>query len=280
MTARRRALPHGWYPASADECSGDIKNFLQGFVPPQGSWLGGVAPHAGWYFSGRAAARVISTLAGSTEPDRVVVYGGHLPPHSDPVVYTEEAWETPMGPLTIDQAFSEELVSRGEALKAGARFTDNTVEVLLPFVKHFFPRTPLIAVHSPSSMRAIHLGDAVDSLLQEKQFTAVYIGSADLTHYGSNYGFSPMGSGAAALKWVKEDNDKSLIDKALAMDAQGLLDDATFRHNTCSAGPIASVMTSVSSRGATKGSLICYYTSYDVMPNSSFVGYAGIVFGH
>jgi predicted class III extradiol MEMO1 family dioxygenase len=217
MAARKRALPHGWYPASADECSRDIADFLRGFNPPLGSWLGGVAPHAGWYFSGRAAARVISTLAGSAERDRVVIYGGHLPGHSDPVIYTEEAWDTPMGPQSIDQELSEELASRGEALRATPRFTDNTVEVLLPF-------------------------------------------------------------GAAAVKWVKEDNDKALIDKALALDAQGLLDDAMLRHNTCSAGPIASVMTSVSRRGAKQGNLIEYYTSYDIMPNSSFVGYAGIVF--
>ncbi len=278
MGTRRRTLPQGWYPTSADECVRDISEFLRGFAPPPGSWHGGVAPHAGWYFSGRAAARVIGTLAGSGVPDRVVLYGGHLPAHSDPVIYTEEAWDTPFGPQPIDQVLSEELASRGEALRATSRFTDNTVEVLLPFVKHFFANTPIIAVHSPSSQRALRLGDAVDTLLQEKGLTAVFVGSADLTHYGPNYGFSPMGSGAAAVKWVKEDNDRSLLNKALAMDAQGLLDDAMLRHNTCSAGPIASVVTSVSRRGAKHGSLIEYYTSYDIMPNSSFVGYAGIVF--
>jgi len=178
----------------------------------------------------------------------------------------------------MDRAVSEDLALRGEALRATSRFADNTVEVLLPFVKHFFPNTLIIAVHAPSSSRALRLGEAVDSLLQEKGLSAVYLGSADLTHYGPNYGFSPMGSGAKAVEWVKKDNDKSLIDKALAMDAQGLLEDASLRHNTCSAGPIASVVTSVSRRGAKQGSLIEYYTSYDIMPNSSFVGYAGIVF--
>ncbi len=278
MTVRKRALPHGWYPSSADECVRDISEFLQGFTPPAGSWLGGVAPHAGWYFSGKAAARVIATLAESAEPDRVVVYGGHLPAHGDPVTYTEEAWETPIGPVSMDRALSEDLASRGEALRATPGFADNTVEVLLPFVKHFFPQTPIVAVHAPSSKRAVRLGEMVDSLMQEKGLTAVYLGSADLTHYGPNYGFAPMGSGAAAVKWVKEDNDRSLIERALAMDAQGLLDDASFRHNTCSAGPIASVVTSVSRRGAKQGRLIEYYTSYDIVPNSSFVGYAGIVF--
>ena len=221
---------------------------------------------------------VISTLAGSSTPQRVVLYGGHLPGHSDPVVYTEEAWETPFGPQPMDYGLAEEIASRGEAVRATIAFSDNTVEVLLPFVKHFFPEIPVIAVHAPSSDRAVRLGVAVDSLLQEKGLSAVHIGSADLTHYGPNYGFAPMGTGPAALKWVKEDNDRSLIEKALAMDAPGLLEDAGFRHNTCSAGPIAAVIAAMSRHRVERGSLLEYYTSHDIMPNSSFVGYAAIVF--
>jgi AmmeMemoRadiSam system protein B len=278
MSVRRRALPRGWYPASADECIRDITDFLKGFTPPAGMWMGGVAPHAGWHFSGKAAARVISTIAGSADPDRVVLYGGHLPGNSDPVIYTEDEWETPFGPLPIDYDLSEEIASRGEALRATQTFSDNTVEVLLPFVKYFFPKTQIIAVHAPSSSRAVQLAHAVDALLKEKGRSAVFVGSADLTHYGPNYGFSPMGTGTGAVKWVKEDNDRSLIDKALAMDARGLLEEASFRHNTCSAGPIASVVTSVSLNGVEHGNLLEYYTSYDVMPNSSFVGYAAMVF--
>lgn len=278
MNTRPSALPRGWYPASAGECVSEINGFLKGFTPPPGTWKGGVAPHAGWYFSGRAAARVVSTIASSTEPDRVVIYGGHLPGHSDPVIYTEDAWETPFGPLHMDSTLSQELAAQGAALRATRSFSDNTVEVLLPFVKHFFPNVQLIAVHAPSSERAIRLGDEVDTLLKKQGLTGVYLGSADLTHYGPNYGFTPKGTGPDAVQWVKEENDKSLVDKALAMDAAGLLEDARVRHNTCSAGPIAAVVASVSRHGVTHGNLVEYYTSYDVMPGSSFVGYAAIVY--
>jgi AmmeMemoRadiSam system protein B len=178
----------------------------------------------------------------------------------------------------MDSAVAEELALRGEARRAASTFDDNTVEVLLPFVRYFFPDAKLIAVHAPSSARAIQLGTVVDSLLQEKDLSAVYIGSADLTHYGPNYGFAPKGRGPDAVQWVKDENDRSLIDKALAMDADGLLDDALKRHNTCSAGPIASVVASVARHGVKQGNLLEYYTSYDIMPNSSFVGYAAIVF--
>lgn len=278
MTMRERCLPRGWYPDTAGACASDIEEFVAGFSPPEGDWRGGVAPHAGWFFSGRAAARVIKTLATTRGVDRVVLYGGHLPGGSEPVVYGEDSWETPLGAQPLDSSFARELASAGEAVVATRSFADNTVEIQLPFVRHFFPDVRVIAVHSPSSDRAVQLGSAIHRMLSEANVSAVYLGSADLTHYGPNYGFAPKGTGADALAWVKNENDRSLVEKAVALDASGVLEDSRLRHNTCSAGPIASVMTSVSKHGVTKGKLLEYYTSHDVMPNSSFVGYAAIVY--
>ncbi|MEW6139932.1 MAG: AmmeMemoRadiSam system protein B [Thermodesulfobacteriota bacterium] len=278
MGIRKRILPRGWYPASAHDCSQEIGEFLAGFTPPTGTWVGGVAPHAGWAFSGRAAARVISTLAGAGTPDRVVIYGGHLPGDRHPVIYTDDGWETPLGVLDLDAQTAKDLVEQGRAVRAGAGFNDNTVEVMLPFVKHFFPRVPVLAVHAPSSAKAIDLGSALDEVLGQKRLSAIFVGSADLTHYGPNYGFVPKGTGPAAVQWVKDENDKALIDKALAMDAQGVLEDARNRHNSCSPGPIAAVIASVDRHGVENGRLLEYYTSYDVIPGSSFVGYAAIVY--
>lgn len=278
MNRRTRSLPTGWYPGSAEGCRREIEGFLTGFTAPPGAWIGGVMPHAGWYFSGRAAARVISTLAGSNRPDRVVLYGGHLPAGRDPIAYMEDVWETPLGDQPMDSAFCAELVSAGEAVEASRGFSDNTVEIQLPFIRRFFPEVPVIAVHSPASDGAIKLGEAVERLLSREGLTAVYLGSADLTHYGPNYGFTPQGTGVDAVKWVKEKNDRSLIEKAVAMDARGLIQDSWTLHNTCSAGPIASVIASASRRGAKSGSLLEYYTSYDIAPDSSFVGYAAILY--
>jgi MEMO1 family protein len=278
MSMRKRVLPMGWYPGTADECKRDIEGFLRGFTRPEGLWIGGVAPHAGWFFSGKAATRVVSTLASSASVDRVVVYGGHLQGGSDPIAYLEGWWETPFGPHPMDAEFAAELVAKGNAVAASRLFNDNTVEILMPLVRHFFPDTPVIAVHSPAWLGAVELGKKVSGLLKEKDLSAIYLGSADLTHYGPNYGFVPRGSGPSAVSWVKEENDKSLIDRALAMDSEGVLRDARNRHNTCSAGPIASVIAGVAEAGVRQGRLLEYYTSHDVMPDSSFVGYAAIIY--
>ncbi len=276
MTIRERVLPRGWYPISEDQCRKDILEFVKDFTFPAGDWKGGIVPHAGWYFSGKAAARVIGSLS-KTRPDRIVIYGGHLG-SGNPIIYTEDAWETPLGPAALDNNFAMSMVSRGIADAASTRFSDNTIEVNIPIIKFFFPDTPIIAVHSPATENAVKLAESMIDGLRDRSLSSVFIGSADFTHYGPNYGFMPEGSGPQTVSWVKDQNDKSLIDKILSLDPAQVIQDAAVKHNTCSAGPIASVITSVAKLGVTNGNLIDYYTSYDVLPDSSFVGYAAILF--
>ena len=278
MSVRPRSLPFGWYPTSADACENEIEEFLSGFIPPPGPWIGGVAPHAGWFFSGKAATRVMATLAGSRKPDRIVIFGGHLPAGNRPIIYPDSAWETPFGHLAMDPGLSAELVNRGAAVEASRRFADNTVEIQLPLVKLFFPDSPLVAIHAPGSPDAVVLAEQVVDLLAERGLSAIFVGSADLTHYGPNYGFSPAGVGPAAVQWVSHENDKSLVDKAIAMDVDGLVQDAAKRRNTCSSGAIAAVMATALRKGVKRGTLLEYYTSYDIRPDDSFVGYAAIVY--
>ncbi|MBM3297246.1 MAG: AmmeMemoRadiSam system protein B [Candidatus Aminicenantes bacterium] len=279
MKVRKRVLPPGWYPGTARECEREIKNMIVGFSPPPGRWTAGVAPHAGWFFSGRPAAKAVSGLAASNpSAQAVVVFGGHLPEGERPIVYGEDAWETPFGNLDMDADLALDLTGKADAVRAPASFADNTVEIQLPLVKWFFPKAVLIAAHTPASLEAQTFASALWDLLQERGRSAVFLGSADLTHYGPDYGFAPKGTGSDAVKWVKEVNDKSLVDKVLSMDAAEVLEDARIRHNTCSAGPIVSAMTCAARGGVQRGVLLEYATSHDIRPASSFVGYAAILF--
>jgi len=278
MKVRKRILPPGWYPGTARECEKEIKALVDDFTPPPGRWTAGVAPHAGWYFSGRLAARVVRSLAASASPQVVVVFGGHLPAGENPVVYAEDAWDTPFDTLSMDPGLVEDLARATRAVKAPPSFADNTVEVQLPFVKWYFPEAVLLAAHTPASAEAVSFAEAVWDLLETSGRSAAFLGSADLTHYGPDYGFSPRGTGPEAVDWVKKVNDKSVVDKTLAMNVAGVLEDARARHNTCSAGPIVSAMTCAARRGAAKGVLLEYATSHDIRPAESFVGYAAIVF--
>ena len=281
MTRRQRMLPRGWYPYDGKDCKRDIESYLEGwsFSQPQSiEGLGGIVPHAGWYFSGKLAARVLYSLKSKRKADVVVLYGGHLSSENPPLIVTEDKWETPFGDIEVHTEFVKSLMKRIDTKKESLQSGDNTVEVQLAMVKYFFPESKLLALRSPASLKAKELGEAVAETAQKEGLFIVAVGSTDLTHYGPNYGFLTKGLGPKAVEWVKKENDKGFIDRALRMDIEGLLTHAEENDSACSAGAAASAVATCKALGAKKGILLDYHTSYEVMPDDSFVGYGGILF--
>ncbi|MBM4340719.1 MAG: AmmeMemoRadiSam system protein B [Deltaproteobacteria bacterium] len=280
MSTRKRTLPRGWYPVDKRECQRGIESFLERWSPSVSlkTVRGGIVPHAGWYFSGKLAARVFHLLKSMGKADMIVLYGGHLGPEGPPRMVMESSWETPFGDMEIDSEFAKSLMKRIEVKSESPASGDNTIEIQLPMIKYFFPHAKLLAIRSPSSLKAATLGEEVAKLANEKGMAILAIGSTDLTHYGPNYGHVKKGTGPSALKWVKNENDRGFIDFALKMDAKGLISHAGENESACSAGAAASAMATCKILGAEKGILIDYYTSFDIMPDDSFVGYAGILY--
>jgi len=281
MSVRERTLPRGWYPADRKTCEREIQSFLAGWSPlsmASGAGCGGIVPHAGWFFSGKLAAKVFHTLASAKKADIVVLYGGHLGPNDAPKIVLEDRCETPLGEVEMDRDFAEKLMKRVDGRKEPPASGDNTIEVQLAMIKYFFPETKVVAVRSPLSLTAVGLGKEVAQLAREEGKSILAVGSTDLTHYGPNYGFAPKGFGAASVEWVKKENDKRFIGEALRMNAEGLLRHAVENNSACSPGAVASAVTTCNVLGAEQGVLVDYCTSYDILPDSSFVGYAGIVY--
>jgi len=280
MSTRKRNLARGWYPVDAKGCKREIESFLEGWEPSaslSALGLGGIVPHAGWYFSGKLVAKVYSTLKSRRDADLVVLFGGHLG-SGLPQIITEETWETPLGVIDMHRGFVEALMKKIDTSREGPDSGDNTIEIHLAMVKYFFPKVKLLAIRSPHSPKAIELGEKVAEIAKEKGISIVAIGSTDLTHYGPNYGFVARGVGPSAVEWVKNENDYGFVVEALNMNAEALLEHAAKHDSACSAGAAASALTTCKALGAETGTLLDYYTSYDIMPDASFVGYAGIVY--
>jgi hypothetical protein len=281
MSKRNRVLPRGWYPFEGKDCRREIESYVEGWSPPRSvpeQGAGGIVPHAGWYFSGKLAARVLYSLKPKGKIDAVVLYGGHMGPEDLPRVVSEETCETPLGDIEIHQDFLKALMKKIEVKKESPSSGDNTIEIQLAMIKYFFPEAKLLAIRPPFSPKAIELGREIARIASDEGLSILAIGSTDLTHYGPNYGFTTKGVGPASVEWVKKVNDKGFIDCALKMDPEGLLDHALKNDSACSAGAAASALATCKAMGSGMGVLVDYYTSYDIMPDDSFVGYAGIIY--
>ncbi|MDR2376164.1 MAG: AmmeMemoRadiSam system protein B [Treponema sp.] len=302
MTIREPSLPPGWYPQNA----GAITRFLESWKtrkPEPGETgfgtgrndqgLAALSPHAGWYYSGAIAAAAFASLDSGAET--LAILGGHLAAASPVLVATEDAFRTPLGLMEIDgelrDAFCSALSGTGASRSTGWMpdlYQDNTVEVLLPMARFFFPRARLLALRLPAVSSSCETGKILAELAGTLGRKLVVAGSTDLTHYGQNYGFSPRGQGEGALAWVREVNDRRFIEAVLSGDPRAVLDRAEGERSACSAGAALGVLGFVqnyvpggnrTSAGRPVPKLLAYGTSADLdgggVPGS-FVGYAAI----
>lgn len=286
MTNIRQAIFAGsWYPGDAVVCEAEIESFIREFEgetveQEAGKPVGGIVPHAGWYFSGSIACNVIRILGESTSADVVILFGMHLHPNTPPHLMPEGAWDTPFGPLPVQEALAAGLKERFNfRIESPEKFIrDNTIELQLPFVKYFYPDVSLLAVGVPPAPVSLDIARTTVEMAREMGLNPIIIGSTDLTHYGVNYGFAPKGSGEAALDWVKNENDRRFIEQMLAMRPQAVIDEALTHHNACCAGAAAAAVEASKAAGATRATSIAYATSSDKNPGDSFVGYVGMLF--
>ena len=94
MAIRTPDFAGSWYPGTKDECVSVIEEYKSSLVTPKGKGIvGGIVPHAGWYFSGQIAFNVIHSLKQEQEPDTVVVFGMHLSAGSKNHIMKQGEWE-------------------------------------------------------------------------------------------------------------------------------------------------------------------------------------------
>ena len=214
------------------------------------------------------------------KPDTIVIFGMHMPPSTPGYIMAEGAWETPLGELIIDETMAAQL-SRQFSLTAEtpSRFTpDNPIELQLPFIKHFFPEAMLLPIGPPAETRAAEIGQSVAEIAKKSGKTIKIIGSTDLTHYGPNFGFTPAGKGRQAYEWVKDQNDRQVIDAMLAMNSDKVIREGLSHQNVCCPGAAAAAIAAAQAMGAQNASLVGYSSSFEHSPGDTFVGYSGILF--
>ncbi|OGF44539.1 MAG: AmmeMemoRadiSam system protein B, partial [Candidatus Firestonebacteria bacterium RIFOXYA2_FULL_40_8] len=208
-------------------------------------------------------------------PELVILYGGHLPSGKTPLITVADEWETPLGNIQIEKEVAVEIKNKYGLFEDN--YPDNTIEIQLPLVKYYFPSAKILALRLPCSLEAAELSENLIKVVQKTYKNIVILASTDLTHYGDNYDFAPAGQGKRGLDWVKK-NDKCFIDLSLKLKTKDLLEYAEKKQSACSSGAVAGLTVAVKMLGAVKGELLGYKTSYDVVPASSFVGYAGIIY--
>ncbi|MEW5944631.1 MAG: AmmeMemoRadiSam system protein B [bacterium] len=289
MAQRRRAAVAGsFYPSGRRECERQIAEcvaFDASVLRLPEVPAGGVVPHAGWVFSGFTAGKVFAAIRERSMPATFVLFGAvHRYGVDAPALMDEGVWETPLGDLEVCGETASAIKERAGGLvevNPRAHEGEHSIEVQAPFIKYLFPGARIVPILAPPVEASVEAGKAVGEVVKDNGGRAVALGSTDLTHYGHEYGFAPKGTGEEGLKWVREVNDRRMIELMTTLRADEILAEAARSHNACGAGAVAATAAAMRACGRTSGTPIEYTTSHDVMPErkaSMFVGYAGILY--
>ena len=264
-------MPPPWYPRGREALLSRLELYRD--APSLGA-AAAAAPHAGWDYCLPLAALSVAALDRSAET--VAVLGGHLPAGHPPLFAEEDALETGLGPMPVDKELRA--VLRDEIQGRGDIYPDNTVEVLIPLARYFFPHAQVLWMRLPADLSAYEAGRVLAEKADTLGRRLVALGSTDLTHYGPAYGFSPQGQGAKALTWVREVNDAAFIATVKRGEASAILERASEDLSACSAGAVLGALAFAQCRGMGQAELLAYNTSAALgngIP-ASFVGYASL----
>ena len=258
MDIRKADFAGSWYPGNQPDCLHAVEELTRACIPcpsPGKERRGGIVPHAGWFYSGQTACNVIKCLKNGSPPDTIVIFGRHLHSGSDNYIMKDGSWATPLGDLEIDKGLGEKLYSEFPFREETAsRYEqDNTIELQLPFIKYFFPDVKIMPIGVPPAVSSIKIGERVAEISVLTGRKLIVLGSTDLTHYGYNYGYTPKGTGDKALDWVKNENDKRIVDLMVKMDAEGVIKESMVNNNACCSGAAAAAISAAKRLGVVRG---------------------------
>lgn len=240
-------------------------------APPKPEpWAGALAPHAGWMYSGRLAASVLSRVK---IPSRVIILcPKHRPQGADWAVAPHRRWRFPGGELASDPELAARLAEGvpGLELDAVAHAQEHAIEVQLPLLARLAPETRVVGISVGDSPlpELLRFGIAMSVVLRDMSEKPLLIVSSDMNHFA-------------------DDRHTRQVDR-LALDAIATLDPErvyeTVRANRismCGAAPCVVAMETLRWLGClNRCQSVGYSTSADAGgPSDRVVGYAGVLFG-
>jgi hypothetical protein len=227
-----------------------------------------VSPHAGYMYSGLAAAVGYKALRGSTYDAVLMVGPSHRESFDGVSIYPGDAYRTPLGDVPIHKEIRAALAAKSPVfvLSDVGHRSEHCLEVQLPFLQRVlgeFSFVPMI-VGNQSKEICLSLGTAIAEVARGKNI--LLVASSDLSHY------HPYTT-AVSL-------DRSVIDQVESFDELALMEQIeTERVEACGGGPVVSVMHAAKLLGANRSQVLFYCNSGDITGDkSAVVGYLSAAF--
>jgi len=231
--------------------------------------IGFVVPHAGYIYSGPIAAHSYARLASEGKPEVFVLLGPNHTGAGEAVsVWSEGAWETPLGRANVDVDLAKEIISNSRYARPDklAHYEEHSIEVQIPFLQYLFKDVSIVPIAIMYQVPEISedLAASIFKASSKLGRDVVVIASTDLTHYEPH---------ERAVE-----KDKIVLDKIKSLDPVGLFD-VVLRKNIsmCGVAPVMTLLYYAKLSGSSGAEVLKYGTSGDVSGDKSLVvGYSAV----
>lgn len=185
-----------WYLSSLQKLSKQLDTFLSNANNPLGKHAiirGGICPHAGFKYSGQTAAFTYQFLDDS-KMNRIVLLGpSHFQPWKDVCKVTSaSAYNTPFGPLEVDEKTSLQLRESGkfDFIPREVDEKEHSLEMQMPFISHLSPDCKIvpILVGSLSESKEKEYGKLLAPFFMDPHTFVVV--SSDFCHWGQRFNYT------------------------------------------------------------------------------------------
>ncbi|MCF2136937.1 MAG: AmmeMemoRadiSam system protein B [Candidatus Thorarchaeota archaeon] len=207
-----------------------------------------ICPHAGYVYSGSAAAHSYLRLFEDGQPEGIVILGPNHTGLGAPVAVSTDDWETPLGVLSNDRALANMIVNSNKyaIVDTVAHGGEHSIEVQLPFLQYIFGNAISIVPISLMTRDWVvleSLGKTLARLAEDMDI--LVIASSDFTHFES--------ASTARMK------DYQALEYLENLDPHGFLDFVNgHRLSICGASPITAALVFANEVGAVQFNLLKY----------------------
>ncbi|MEW6329123.1 MAG: MEMO1 family protein [Candidatus Micrarchaeota archaeon] len=253
------------------EVDGYLKGARMGARKEARGIAAGVAPHAGYMYSGWVAAFTYARIAEeyASAPTFVIVGPNHTGEGSALAVSLQD-WVTPLGEVKNDKELARAVQKNSNLIDfdESAHLHEHSIEVQLPFLQRVYKNFSFVPIcmMMQDAETAEDVGRAVAKGARELKREVVLIASSDFTHYES---------AASANK-----KDKLALGAIERMDVRAFLETIEReRISVCGYAPIGAAIVYAKEMGAKRASVEKYATSGDITHDyAAVVGYASVLF--
>jgi len=285
----RRPAARGFYSFNKDSLikqieSSFLDSFGPGYIPKDRKnnkkLVAGIAPHAGYVYSGPATAFLYKELYENWDFDTIIILGtNHTGLCSNYSMLVSEDWETPLGIIKTDKEFGRRLIEEFDIYEEEmCHAYEHSIEVQLPFLYYLFDssfKLVPIVISDFNIERIREFVKVLDKVAKELNRKVFLISSSDFTHHGEYYGYVKFRERISER--VKE-LDMKYIEKIINLDSEGFLNLIKEEDGTvCGVSPIIAFIEYSKLKGG-RVELLKYYNSGEKTGEEDLVvGYASII---